>query len=105
MMQAQHSIKILAWDLSFDVGLVLAEQAASPKPVLYDGNTRWITLEVSLPHPSTHLVGPTFWICGSWLLCPWPDQPTPYHPSNPSPLNLLEDACYEIPSVSYIVFV
>jgi hypothetical protein len=46
MMQAQHSISILAWDISFDVGLVLGEEASTPRPVLYDGNSKWITLEV-----------------------------------------------------------
>lgn len=46
-MQAQHSIKILAWDISFDVGLVTADQASTPKPVLYDGGAKWITLEVT----------------------------------------------------------
>jgi hypothetical protein len=48
MMQAQHSIRILAWDISFDVGLVLAEDAARPRPVLYDGVSKWITLEVCM---------------------------------------------------------
>ena len=47
MMQAQHSIRILAWDISFSVGLVVAEQAETPRPVIYDGVNIWITLEVN----------------------------------------------------------
>ncbi len=47
MMQAQHSIKILAWDISFDVGLVTVDEASTPRPVFYDGSAKWITLEVS----------------------------------------------------------
>lgn len=46
MMQAQHSISILAWELSLSFGLVVAQSVPYPLPALYDGSSTWITLEV-----------------------------------------------------------
>jgi hypothetical protein len=47
-MRAQHSIKILAWELSFSCGLILTKDA-HPLPdneVRTNLNSKWITLEV-----------------------------------------------------------
>lgn len=44
MMQAQHSISILAWELSLSFGLVLTKDAINPPPII-DPQAKWVTLE------------------------------------------------------------
>lgn len=43
-MQAQHSIKILAWELTLTFGLVLTKDVTNP-PSIVDPQAKWITLE------------------------------------------------------------
>jgi len=45
MMRAEHSISILAWELSLGFGLILARNAKPPLPSLFDPTLKWITLE------------------------------------------------------------
>lgn len=46
MMQARHSISIIAWELSLAFGLVLADPSKPPLlPMLYSSTPKWITLQ------------------------------------------------------------
>ncbi|EFA81758.1 phospholipase D [Heterostelium album PN500] len=45
MMNAEHSISILAWELSFSFGLVLTKNVKSGLPSLASDQAKWITLE------------------------------------------------------------
>jgi len=45
MSKAQHSIKILAWDLSLSCGLVLKSDVPKPPPTV-SHLAKWITLDV-----------------------------------------------------------
>lgn len=45
MMQAEHSINILAWELSLSFGLITTKDAANP-PSICEPQAKWITLEV-----------------------------------------------------------
>eukprot|EP01117_Protostelium_nocturnum_P019954 TRINITY_DN8780_c0_g1_i1.p1 TRINITY_DN8780_c0_g1~~TRINITY_DN8780_c0_g1_i1.p1 ORF type:complete len:862 (-),score=242.51 TRINITY_DN8780_c0_g1_i1:109-2694(-) len=42
---SQHSIKILAWDMSLSFGLIRAENAINHFPKTMDSSQKWITLE------------------------------------------------------------
>lgn len=45
MMQAQHSINIVGWEINLTFGLVVAHQSKQEPPRFYDPSSRWITLE------------------------------------------------------------
>jgi phosphatidylserine/phosphatidylglycerophosphate/cardiolipin synthase-like enzyme len=45
MMQAKHSISILAWELSLSFGLITCERGAHLRPHTTPANARWISLE------------------------------------------------------------
>lgn len=46
LMSAQHTISILAWELSLSFGLVLTNTARVPPPPLTPPSSKWIPLEV-----------------------------------------------------------
>lgn len=47
MMQAKHSIEVLAWELSFEFGLIKTS-AVDVIPNVCDSSAKWITFEVIL---------------------------------------------------------
>lgn len=46
MMLAQHSISILAWEVSLSFGLILVQRAKIPVPPLTSPSAKWVSLEV-----------------------------------------------------------
>lgn len=46
MMLAQHSISILAWEVSLSFGLILVQRAKIPVPPLTLPSAKWVSLEV-----------------------------------------------------------
>lgn len=49
MMLAQHSISILAWEVSLSFGLILVQRAKIPIPPLTPPSAKWVSLEVPTP--------------------------------------------------------
>ena len=45
LMEARHSISILAWELSLSFGLITAERSGTRLPKTTPPNTRWVSLE------------------------------------------------------------
>src|SRR4051794_19330151 len=56
MMAAQHSIKILAWEMSLSFGLVKAKSVHT-RPTVCDENAKWINLEVLETHEVLKFLG------------------------------------------------
>jgi len=50
MMLAQHSISILAWEVSLSFGLILVQRAKMPIPPLTPASAKWVSLEVHSKH-------------------------------------------------------
>jgi hypothetical protein len=49
MMLAQHSISILAWEVSLSFGLILVQRAKISIPPLTPPSAKWVSLEVHVP--------------------------------------------------------